>query len=68
MDWTGLSKCIGKIFAGRTIRLEEMIRELLMIDPERAKAMSQPMASVDFTNVNKRMSFPGRFAGRNAHF
>jgi len=45
----------GEIFslaeAGALSRdaVSEMIRELLMIDPERAKAMSQPMASVDFT-------------------
>jgi len=29
--------------------VSEMIRELLMINPERAEAMSQPMVSVDFT-------------------
>jgi twitching motility protein PilT len=29
--------------------VSEMIKELLMIDPERARAMSKPMASVDFT-------------------
>jgi len=45
----------GQIFslaeAGALSRdaVAEMIKELLMIDPERAKAMSKPMASVDFT-------------------
>jgi Tfp pilus assembly pilus retraction ATPase PilT len=29
--------------------VSEMIRELLMINPERARAMDQPMISVDFT-------------------
>jgi twitching motility protein PilT len=29
--------------------VSEMIKELLVIDPERARAMSKPMASVDFT-------------------
>src|SRR5262249_22151095 len=29
--------------------VSEMISELLMINPERARAMSQPMVSVDFT-------------------
>jgi len=45
----------GQIFslaeAGALSRdaVSEMIKELLMIDPERARAMSKPMASVDFT-------------------
>ena len=45
----------GQIFslaeAGALSRdaVSEMIKELLMIDPERASAMSKPMGSVDFT-------------------
>jgi twitching motility protein PilT len=45
----------GQIFslaeAGALSRdaVSEMIKELLMIDPGRARAMSEPMASVDFT-------------------